>query len=126
MVGELVLDWMLTAFYGHVYDGGITKQEFGHSVHKDVKNKCLAFRPINGVGILCEPFFIEGHEGPLPKSARNPKGSVGIDVVITYKGKPVVGIELKTGKGMGKSGFATRRKLMGGTLIQITLKSGKS
>jgi hypothetical protein len=122
MVGELILDWMLGGFFHHIYDGGITKQQFGSHVHAETKRKCQLYVPINGVSILCEPHFINSSSGPMKS---NSKGSLSIDVIILYMGKPVIGFELKTGRGMSPGGIATRQKWMGGTIIQITLKPSK-
>jgi hypothetical protein len=120
MVGELVLDWILQGFYDHVFAGGVTKQEFGQRVHAQVKNRCKGFVPINGVSLGCEPFF--NHKGPVKG---NPKGSLGVDVLIRYKTRPVIAFEIKTGKGMSQSGFNKRRKWIGASVIQITVKPTK-
>lgn len=120
VVGEMVLDWVLQGFYEHVLDGGVTKQEFGRRVHSDVKNRCSRFIQYNGVSLDCEPFFNE--KGQVKG---NPKGSLGVDVLIRYQGRPVVAFEIKTGKGMSGSGFQARRKYIGASVIQITLKPAR-
>jgi RHS repeat-associated protein len=122
IVGEMVLDWMTQGFFDHIYDGGITKQEFGSRVHKELKSKCLAFAPLRDVKLECEPYFDKS--GPT-QGNRNTKGSLGVDVLIRYKGKPVIAFELKTGKGMTKSGIAKRQKWIGASVIQVTFKSTK-
>ena len=115
-----MLDWVLQGFYNHIFDGGITKQEFGQRVHADVKNRCRSFVPLNGVSVDCEPFF--NQNGPV---RGNPKGSLGVDVLIRHHGRPVIAFEIKTGKGMSESGFNKRRKWIGTSVIQITLKPMK-
>ncbi len=120
IVGELVLDWMTQGFLDHILDGGITKQEFGSRVHKELKNKCMAFKPLGEVTVDCEPYFIKGG-----KTSGNPKGSLGVDVLIRYKEKSVIAFELKTGKGMTKSGIAKRQKWIGASVVQVTFKSTK-
>ena len=119
IVGEMVLDWVTQGFFDHVMDGGITKQAFGQRVHKSIKDRCLAFEPFNDVSLLCEPFFVDSKSGP---QKRNPKGSFGVDVLILYRGNPVIAFEVKTGAGMTEKGFNKRRKFIGASVIQITLK----
>ena len=120
IAGEMILDWMLQGFYDHAQDGGITKQEFGRRVHADVKNRCGLFNPINGVTIDCEPFFVSsGQVSPVTK------GSLGVDLLIRYHGKVVIALELKTGKGMSTGGVSKRRRFIGASVIEITLKPSR-
>jgi RHS repeat-associated protein len=121
VVGEMVLDWVLQGFMDHIQDGGITKQEFGQRVHRDLKNKCAAFRPIGNVRLVCEPFYDDaGNEYGHSK-----KGTLGVDIMIYDGNRRVIAIELKTGKGMNDKGFKGRRKYSGTSVIQITLKGDR-
>ena len=122
LVGELVLDWMTQGFFDHIYDGAITKQEFGRRVHRELRERCLRFKPVNNVTLKCEPFFTQAQGGPLN---HNPRGSVGVDVLILYHNSPVVSIELKTGAGMSQDGKRKRMKWSGTTLIQVTINGVK-
>lgn len=49
------------------------------------------------------------------------RGSVGIDVLIKYKGKNILGLDLKIGKGYSKSGIRKRRSYFG-DFIQVHIK----
>ena len=120
VVGEMVLDWITQGFWDHIYEGGITKQDFGQKVHKQLKKKCESFGSFNGVTLSCEPFFNDKGQ-----TATNSKGTVGVDVLIKYKGTPVVALELKTGKGMSKNGFKKRQKWIGTDVVEITIHSAR-
>lgn len=121
IVGEMVLDWVLQGFFDHLQDVGITKQEFGQRVHKELKNRCESYKPISSIGLVCEPFYdADGNEFGHAK-----KGSLGVDIMIYDGNRRVIAIELKTGKGMNERGFKGRRKRMGTSVIQITLKGDR-
>jgi RHS repeat-associated protein len=100
VLGEMILNVMVKSFTSNKLKG-VTAQEFGRRVHKDVKDWCERFTSFKGVELKCEPFFISS--GAMLST--NPKGSVGVDIVLMYLKTPLVGIELKTGKGMSSTGF---------------------
>lgn len=77
-----------------------------------------AYRPLPSVEVLAEPFYDEDGE----HFGKGRKGSLGIDVVVKYKGKVVLGMELKTGRGASKSGINKRIKHIGADFIQVTIK----
>lgn len=53
--------------------------EPGSRVHADIRKRCSAFEPINGVSVLCEPFYSDDRTDPIKG---NPEGGLGIVVVI--------------------------------------------
>ncbi len=116
LVGELIVEWMFQSVID-VGTGAMTKQEFGQRAHKNLKTRIESYRPLPGFVVIAEPFFIEGEVGKPRKG--NPTGSVGVDVFIEYQGRPLLGLELKTGAGYRKPGKALRMKRMGTDLIQV-------
>ena len=125
IVGEMVLDWALRGFETHLdLMGKISKQEFGQKVHKELRKKCDAFTDLYDVSLKCEPFFISDNK-PGQILSNNPKGSLGVDILILYKEKPVIALELKTGRGMSNDGFKKRKKWIGTSVVQITIHAPK-
>ena len=125
IVGEMVLDWALRGFETHLdLMGKISKQEFGQKVHKELRKKCDAFGIRRDVTLKCEPFFISDNK-PGQILSNNPKGSLGVDILILYNKKPVIALELKTGRGMSHDGFQKRKKWIGTSVVQITIHAPK-
>lgn len=70
--------------------------------------KCDAFADLHDVLLKCEPFLISSNK-PGQILSNNPKGSLDVDILILYKKKPVIALELKTGRGMSNDGFKKRK-----------------
>ncbi len=133
IVGELVikvLEEVIEDLVGVDFDN---QQKAGQAVHKDFKSKILSKFPnltlpfpVPGCPNLrldLEPFAHEDSPGAVTRS--NPKGSVGVDVLVLCgnQKEPALALEIKTGRGMSKSKFAAREKAFGVGVIQISLKT---
>ena len=139
-----IIDRLTGEIIGTIIDGfnanilrlnsGGSKQEFGRNVHAHLKVWCKNPENIlrmNGFSLKCEPFAGEGGQ-----VKGNPRGSVGVDVLVAIKNPmggetPLFAIELKTGKGMnqtGKKGFDIRNERFFGkhkvAVIQIAIVPG--
>lgn len=122
VIGEMVLDAMVKSVMDVALDGDIYKNKgaAGTAAHQRLKEymddvaKKLRKMNMHGITVHAEPFADDG--GEHYGSGR--KGSVGIDVLIKYQGKNVIGFDLKIGKGYSKDGIRRRRSYFG-DVVQV-------
>jgi len=121
-IGEKILDWTLQSVreelgLGERYPN---KGSFGTAAHNRLKNKCQSFTPLPNIEILCEPYVNKKGRAKVGTTPR--KGSIGVDILVKMNRKPVLAIDLKTGRGYPKKGILLRKKRFGTNIIQIFLK----
>lgn len=122
VIGEMVLDAMVKSVMDVALDGDIYKNKgaagtAAHQrlkVHMDEVAKKLRRMNMHGITVHAEPFADDG--GEHYGSGR--KGSVGIDVLIKYQGRNVIGFDLKIGKGYTRDGIRRRRSYFG-DVVQV-------
>ncbi|OJH33810.1 putative Ig domain-containing protein [Cystobacter ferrugineus] len=121
LVGELVLDAMVKSVMDLVGMGDFpNKGAAGTAAHQRLKARLAdvakELRKLNyhGITVVAEPFADDDGE----HSGKGRKGSVGIDVLVQYKGDNVLGLDLKIGKGYSKGGIRKRRSYFG-DVVQV-------
>lgn len=95
------------------------KGAFGTRAHKHLERMIASYEPLPDLTIRAEAYVEEGSEKKKIKKGRFPKGALSVDIDIEYRGKHVLGIDLKTGKGWSKKGIEARRKRFGDNIVQI-------
>ncbi len=122
LIGEMILDWAIKAVTDTVLFGGSfpNKGALGTAAHQELKRSIQSYKPLPGVEVIAEPFFDDNTSGKPLK--QNKAGTLGVDVLIRYKGKNVLAFDLKIGKGYSKKGISSRMKRIGTDVIQINIK----
>ena len=71
---------------------------FGTNLHNLLENRLDSLEPIPGVEIEAEVFvFGPAGDSSNNRTERREGGSIGIDLLISFNGTPVLGTDLKTG-----------------------------
>ena len=125
LVGEGVLDLALQGVFDTIINnpnGFDSKSNFGTAAHHDLELKIASFKPLPGFEIAAEVYYDKNNK----PTTRRAKGSLGIDVQIIHRGKVVLSLDLKTGKGWSKNGILVRKKRFGSDIIQIFVKTEAS
>ena len=117
-IAELILDNIISAVTGNLDIEFKNKGAFGTAAHKQLQIQIEAFKPIPGVEVRAELFFDSNGNETKPRA----KGSLGIDIFVRYRGRDVLLIDLKTGKGFSGKKKASLTKRFGGTVIQVFAK----
>jgi RHS repeat-associated protein len=95
IVGEFILDSAINAVLGNIGVDFTDKQHAGTRAHKDLEIQLGSYKPIGGIEVIPEIFFDDqGAEGTT-----RDKGTLGIDILIKYRGKNALLIDLKLGAG---------------------------
>jgi len=132
IVGNQIVRFAREAFYDVLVDAalqGVSKSVLGTKAHTKFEKKIERFAKgfnkrwsKHHVRITPEVFYDSDGE-----TRRRAKGSLGLDVVVSYKGKPVFALDLKTGRPWSKRQLAKRSKRFGNIpIIQIMIaKQGR-
>lgn len=121
VIGEMVLDAMVKSVLDVALLGDFeSKGTAGTAAHQKLKSymddvaKQLRKMNVHGITVHAEPFADDDGE----HYGKGRKGSVGIDVLIKYQGKNVIGFDLKIGKGYSREGIRKRRSYFG-DVVQV-------
>ena len=120
IIGEAILNQMIAGVADVVHSqvNFPNKGAAGTQAHQNLKKYLMQVADdiekmsFGDVVIKAEPFVDNNGE----HYGKGRKGSVGIDVLIKYKGKNILGIDLKIGKGYSKQGIRQRRRYFGDVL----------
>jgi len=121
IIGETILDFALNAVIDTLVFDFKNKGAAGTAAHVNLEKRINAYQPIDNVRIQVKTEVFHDKDGK--PAGRREKGSLGLDVVIYYKEKPVLAFDLKTGGGFSKKGLNARGRRFGTDIIQIFIKT---
>ena len=115
IVGEFIIENAVLAVVGELMNTHYSKSTFGTKAHKRLERRIKGYKPHPDVDIEVEVFSDKKGN----RTGRRSRGSLGVDILVKYKGRPVVAFDLKTGRGFGKRGLASRIRRFGVDIVEI-------
>ncbi|MBU2891853.1 RHS repeat-associated core domain-containing protein, partial [Colwellia sp. D2M02] len=136
LVGDMIVTFAREAFLGVLTDNiqsQASKRVMGTFAHTRFEKKILEMKKTFnkkfkkfGLSIDAEVFFVNKNGKDVPAKYRREKGSLGLDVVILQRGKPILAFDLKTGAAMSKSrGKKLKSRFMGADIFEIQVSVKK-
>ncbi len=115
IVGDFILDNAINAVLMELLSVHSSKSVFGTKAHSRLEKMIKGYKPHPDVDIEVEVFKLDGGKS----ASRRAKGSIGVDILVKYKGKPVVAFDLKTGAGFSKSKVGKISRRFGVGVIEV-------